>query len=528
MSGRSTPGLEGVRSIPWSEADAETLDHAREVEAAWALETLWSIAGDTNTLEAEWEFLFWSQDGALTLLSFRRTEQGEKPAAPLGRGAFLPRLGRELPTLLGTHPHEVTLTLERQETGWSADLDSSSGKKLPLHARMIPSTRTGTSAQTHQQVLETARSIARVMVVPRGGRAELAARVLLDDARIESWELADLDSSGNGPALAGGKDAVHLLVTALLPFTRGMGERTVTLSLEGMHRHGEAHPRWRVTAARVLEPTSLPAEIADIHLEYRMLHEHILTEFQKQTREYAVLVAGFTLEQIAYSLVGGLALKGTWVLIGKGAPTVLAFLSKGGKGAVLWFRNLLLRAPAADRELLLRLWTKAETQGLKALTEVEKREFQALMVRLEKVLGTPVDNDAKRQLWKWSREVYFGLYNPRLAKILGEKGMSMYQVHHHVPIRYTHHFPKLDINGKANLAGLHEDVHQSINGIWASLGGVSQRMKPSDIMRVVEIINRHYGRWFDKIHDPRDAPALAKAAQAALAEVTQLKALLTP
>lgn len=86
MSGRSAPGLEEVRSIPWPEAGAEALEQAREVEAAWALETLWSVAGSTNVLEAEWEFIFWSQDGALTLLSFRETEQGEGLAAPSAEG----------------------------------------------------------------------------------------------------------------------------------------------------------------------------------------------------------------------------------------------------------------------------------------------------------------------------------------------------------------------------------------------------------------------------------------------------------
>jgi hypothetical protein len=366
------------------------------------------------------------------------------------------------------------------------------------------------------------------MTVPRGGHAELAARVLLDDTRIESWEPANLDSSGDGPTLMASEDAVRLLVTVLLPFTRGMGERTVVLSLEGTHQHGEATPRWRVTAAQVMEPPPLPAEVADIHREYRMLHEHILTEFQKQTREYAVLVASFTLEQIAYSIVGGMALKGAWVLIGKGAPTVFAFLSRGGRGAVLWFRNLLVRTPAADRELLLRLWTKSETQGLKALTEVEKRELQALMARLEKTLEQPLDDYAKRRLWTWSREEYFSLHNPQLAKVLGEQGLAIYEVHHRIPMRYVHLFPKLDFNGKANLVGLHQKVHRSINAVWASLEGVSNRMKPQDIKRVVEIINRHYSRWFDKVYDPQDAPALAKAAQAALAEVAELKALLAP
>lgn len=526
----STPGSTVSSSgIPLSrEPDDPVWNDARRAEAARALETIRSVAGAANALGDEWEFRFWSQGGALTLLSLHHTEVGDELVAPLSRRAFLPRLSRELPTLLGTNPHEVTLTLERQETSWTADLDKSSKEETPLHVRTIPSVRSGISGPTHQQLLEIARGIARLMTVPRGGSAELVARVSLEDGRVLNWEPEDLDSSGAGPALSAGEEAVNLVVAVLLPFTQGLGERTVSLSLQAEHRHGEVRPRWRIVAAHVLEPPPLPPQVADIHAEYKKLHESIIIEFQEQTREVAVQAVGFTLEQIAYSLVGGLALKGAWVLIGKGAPTILSFLSQGGKVAVRWFRNLLVRAPTADRELLLRLWMKAETQGINALTAAEKREFQALMGRLEKVLETPLDRKAKEKLWDLAREEYFKLYNPKLAERLGAEGMSHYQVHHMCPMQYAHLFPKLDINGKANLAGLHERVHRNINTVWASLGQSSKRMKPDDVKRVIDIVNRHYSRWFDKVYDPKDAPALANATQAALTEVAQLKALLTP
>jgi hypothetical protein len=52
-------------------------------------------------------------------------------------------------------------------------------------------------------------------------------------------------------------------------------------------------------------------------------------------------------------------------------------------------------------------------------------------------------------------------------------------------------------------------------------------MKPEDFTRVVEIINRHYGRWFDTVYDTKHSASLAKAEKAAFAEVAQLKALLS-
>ena len=454
----------------WREPDGPVWHEARRVEAARALETIWSVAGAAEALGDEWEFRFWSQGGALTLLALHHIEAGKGSVPPLSRGAFLPRLSREFPTLLGTGPGEVILLLERHETHWTADLDKASRQEAPLHVRTIPSLRGGISGSTHQQVLEIARGIARFMSVPRGGSAELVARVSLEDGRVLSWEPEELDPSGAGPALSAGEEAVNLVVAVLLPFTQGLGERTVSLSLQAEHRHGEVRPRWRIVAAHALEPHPLPPQVADIHTEYNRIHESIIIEFQEQTRELAVQAAGFTLEQIAYSLVGGLALKGAWVLIGKGAPTILSFLSQGGKIAVRWFRNLLVRAPAADREVLLRLWVKAETQGIKALTVAEKREFQAVMSRLEKVLKTPLNKPAKNKLWALAREEYFRLYNPELARALGPNGMRSYQVHHHCPMQYLQLFPKLDINGKANLAGVHRDVHTSITTVWQSLG----------------------------------------------------------
>jgi hypothetical protein len=51
-------------------------------------------------------------------------------------------------------------------------------------------------------------------------------------------------------------------------------------------------------------------------------------------------------------------------------------------------------------------------------------------------------------------------------------------------------------------------------------------MKPQDVERVVDIVNRHYGRWLNRVYDQKDSIALVQAEQAALAEVARLKALL--
>jgi len=499
-------------------------EDARQVEATRALESVWAIVRHTDSPGTEWAFRFWSHHGALTLLAFRRVQESEGRASPVDRAAFLQRLGRELPTLLGTHPREVTLTLEREEAHWSADLDTSSRESSPVYSRTIPSASGGTSQERYRQALDVARSMVRLMTVPRGGSAQLVVRIALEDDRLTGWEPGALDSSGDGPALLAPAEAVTTVLGALLPFTRGLGNRTVALTLRGEHRQGDAAPHWVVMEAQTLEPPPPPREMADFAQEYRELHERIFVEFQEQSREYAILAAGLTMEQVAYAVVGGMVLKGVLATLRVAAPTIASVLTQGGKGAVHWFRTLLMRAGPEERALLQQLWLKVETQGLRSLTQAERKQFSALMGRLEKMLSRPLDTDAKRELWKAARHEYFKLHHPEFAQILGQEGMTLYQVHHICPMEYAHLFPKMNINGKANLAGLHRSVHESINGIWTSMRDHSNRMSAQDVKRVVDIVNRHYARWFNKLYDARDAAALANAERAALREVAQLKA----
>ena len=525
---RPSTGTDTAGTAGWSQLDTDILVQARRLEADRVVETLWAVASTTNMLGSEWKFRIWSHGGTLTLLSLERTQQGTGPGAPISRGAFLPHLARDLPALLGTRPVEVTLRLHREETRWGVALATASRGAPPVFARMLPSARGGTSPQAYQQALDASRRIERLMTMPRGGRTQFELQVMLEDERIVGWAPGAVNTRGNGPLLAAPAEAVTSVVRTLLPFTYGLGERTVRLTLDGIHQEAERRPRWSVVEARTREPPPPPREVADFHREYRAMHEYILFEFQEQSRETAVLAASISVEQLAYSIVGGLLLKGIGVIVGKAAPTVVSVLSQGGKGAVRWFRNLLIRAPQKDRELLARLWLKVETQGFKALTDVEKQELRAVMARLENLLGSPLDKDAKRELRRWSRREYFELHNPKLAKLLGTEGMQSYEVHHLYPMEYAHHFPALDINGKTNLVGVHRDVHRSLNTVWRSLREVSERMKTQDVKRAVDITDRYYRRWFDKVYDPNDAAVLVHAEKAAIQEVAELKVLLSP
>ncbi len=519
-------GVASAASLP--PLDEDSRERAQSAEAERALNEMWAMASTADLPGAEWEFRYWAQGGALTLLSFRRTEAGAGAASPSDRGAFLRRLEPNLPKLLGMGAREVTFSLEREEAGWDVDLDTSTRDEAPLQARTLPVFRTGTSETDYPQVLAVARAIQRLMKVPRGGRTRLEAQVTLQDARILGWEPTDQGSSGSGLELPASEAEVSLTTNALRPFLHGLGERTVALKLEGAHREGERRPRWCVVEARTLEPPPPPKEMEDFGREYLAMRERILLEAQQGMREGALYLASFSLEQVATVLLGDFLLNRTLVLFEAAAPTVTSVLARGGRGAVLWLRNLLVRMPAAERAALQQLFLKAETQGFKALTAAEEAELRALMGRMENILSTPLkEKQVKDRLREWARTEYFESYRPDFSRLLGRKGMESYQVHHVCPLEYTHLFPELDINGRLNLVGVHEDVHMSINKVWTSLRPMSEQMTAKDVKRVMDIIQRHYNSWFDKVYDPTSAPALARAEQAALAEVSELKTLLT-
>jgi hypothetical protein len=512
---------------PPSAVAESTEPAARGAEAEQALAQVEAVLGATSALGDRWRFRYWTQNGALTLLSFRREEEGRGARLPVNRGTLTRDFAHNLPTLLGTQAREVTLTLERRKEGWAAALDLESREASPAEARTLPAPRPGTPRDTYQQLVTLARAMARALEVPERGHAKLQAEVNLEDARVTGWEPGDLALTGDGPRRPATQQAVSTVINALLPFTNGLGARTVRLKLEGTHPPGAHAPRWEVVDAETLRPPPPPEELEDFASEYRAMHERILWEWREETRDSAVLLAGFTAEQLAWWLVGGFVTQRAVVLFKAAAPTVASVLSKGGTHAVRWFRALLIRMSPAERATLQRLWLKAEAQGIEALTAAEKAEFRALMGRLEKLIHTPVEGGyTKDSLRGWARKEYFEVHNPKLAKALGEELIERYDVHHILPLEYAHLFPKMDINAKANLVGLAKPVHESIGAVWTQARRASQRITPREVEKVARIIDKHYSRWFDKVYDSsKSASALARAEQTALAEVQHLLGL---
>ncbi|HYO56620.1 hypothetical protein [Archangium sp.] len=500
----------------WETRNAETDEEARRAEAALALSGIRGVASHVEEAGVELVFRFWAQNGVLTLLSWKRGAGGAGPAGKVD--SFVPGFEVHLPTYVRARTGEIVLTLHPERRGWGLRSFTTAEGSKPLEARTLPVRRTGVTADTLSQVQAVATQLARGWRVPEGGSASVLADVLLDDDRVLGATTVRYESRGGPPVREPSPGLGAQITQALLPFTHGIGPRTVRLSLEAEHRRTERHARWRVMEAGTLHPA--PGAPPDLVAEHYALYERILREWREETQE-SFLQAGVTsTEFLATWFISGLALRGGLALFEAVAPRLAPILARGGSETVAWFRSFLARVRPSEREQFHRLWTKAQTRGLSA---AEKEQLRKLMARFEKLLDTKLEEFAGRDLRRMAQNDFYGKFHTDLAKILLDERGAFYPVHHRIPLEYAHLFPRLNINAGENLWGVHKLVHKKINNVWTVFRRAKGKATAEDVRKVVAIVDRHFGRWFNQRHEAgRSASALARAEADALEEVKVL------
>ncbi|MCY1040491.1 hypothetical protein OV208_04080 [Corallococcus sp. bb12-1] len=500
-------------------------ERARRAEADRVVRELWAVAGERGVPGEAWTFDYQSHGGALTLLSFRRTAVGRESGASGDWNGFARELTRSLSTLVGTKSRRLRFTLERGPERWRFSLEAVSGR-MAEQARTVPESLPGMAQPLLSDALAVTRQLLPVPGVPREGRVRQQARLHFEGMRLlqegEPGVFEVQEGLGRQEVPASG-DSRMPLVQAVLPFGHAVGRRTVEVELEGRHVRGEAGARWRVVAAKTLEPPAPPEAMEDIAKEYRAMHEDILRHWRQEVRDDVRLAGAWSFEQLAYWYVGGFIARGTLGMFEAVAPTVVAVLGRGGAKAAQWFRTVLIRTPPGEREALERIWMKAEAEGVAALGAGEKAELQRILSLLEDSLHQPLDRQAKKRLRQWARREYFETVNPRLARELGPLRMENYEIHHRIPLEYSRLFPRMDINQGANLIAVERTVHRSINRIWESVGPHAQRLNSKQVEELTRTIDQHYGSWFHRVHVPAEsASRLVTAEQNALRAVKTL------
>jgi hypothetical protein len=501
---------------PWATRSEQEDEEARKAEAAVAMASMRGVASTVEQIGAELVFRFWAQNGALTMLSWQRTSDGAGPAAV--SNTFVPGLEANLLTYLGTHTGEVHLTLRRQQQGWRLHSYATASGPKPPEAKTLPVRRIGVTWETLTQTHAVASRLARGVHLPEGGSTLLLAEVHLDDDLILEATTVRHETQGGAPGQPPAPGVEAALTEALLPFTHGVGPRTVRLRLDASHPQGPASAHWRVVKVETLPPPP-PADPTLID-EHYALYERILREWREETKA-AVRLAGVTsAEFLATWFISGLVLRGGHLLLEALAPRLATILARGGAGAVEWFRSFLARVRTPDREKFYRLWEKAQTKGVSAS---ERSQLKRLMHQFEESLEARLDDVAKGQLRNSAHTDFYTRHHPGLARLLVDASNNLYPIHHRTPLEYAHLFPRLNINTSANLTAVELAVHKKINRVWTSFRAAGKKASAADVEEVVAIVDKHFGRWYNQVYEPRRSThMLDAAAQAAIQEVTNL------
>jgi hypothetical protein len=475
--------VEGARAealVRAAREEGRESEAARKAEVERALAWVAGVASGVREVGTRLAFTFWTHEGALTALGYQEAPGGGNSGRVV-EAHSLERVLRPLFTeLLGQHTGEVVLTLRREEGRWGMGLDATRQGTRPAEAKTLAVGTRGTPSATFLALHEAMHKGLRAVQVPEGGAARVVVTVGLEDGRLTGWELVralHTHKGTGGGARALSPEVAGQAVQVLLPFTEGLGPRSVCLVLRVEHRAGEAQARGRVESARVERPPSALA-LTPEQSWYHAMHEATLLRWREGVYEGSAWLAEKGVEEAALWFVGGIIGKGLGSFMTKGLEWVPKALGREPEEAAGWLRSALKRLPSPEQQAFEQLWRKVALEGEQALTQGERQMLHGLFVRIEQAVQQPLSDKSKREIRKAARDYYKELY-PRFARILEDLGEKL-QIHHRRPLQYAQLFPADDINAAENLAMLQKYVHQEVNFLWGRFrkpGPIQQRMK---------------------------------------------------
>ncbi|HLM47153.1 MAG TPA: hypothetical protein VK458_25020, partial [Myxococcaceae bacterium] len=470
-------------------------EEARRAEAERALAWMVGVASGVREVGARLVFTFWVHEGALTPLDY----QEEAGGGSTGRMVEAHVLERELRPFftrpLGRSTGEVVLTLRREEGRWAVDYDATRQGARPAEAKTLAVGTRGTPSVTFLAVHEAMRKGLRAVRVWEGGEARVEVAVELEDGRLTGWELVEARHTREGTggsAWALSSEVTGHAVQVVLPFTEGLGPRTVRLVLRVEHRAGEAEARGRVEEAWVERPSSALALTPEQNW-YHAMHEALLLRWREEVYEGSAWLAQKGVEEAALWFVGGLVGKGLGSFVTKGLEWVPKALGREPEVAAGWLRSALKRLPTHEKDAFEQLWRKVALEGEQALTQGERQSLRKLFVRLEQVVQEPLHDKVKEQLRAEARKYYRELY-PQLSHAVGGEGRKL-PIHHRRQLEHAHLFPDDDINAAENLAMVQDYIHKKINFLWGRFRKARPNPTADEVKRAAEIIDGHFERW---------------------------------
>jgi hypothetical protein len=507
--GSGAAGMTTPARIP-----AHEVEEAVEAEANLVRSQVKAVASLARGQQARQVFNFWMERGALTITGYSAQGRGGATGSSWTEdgldGALRPALTEYTQDFTG----EARLVLRHDGSAWEMDWNAGKPRSRPTEAKTMPVRREATPAATVQTVAIAIKELLREVRVPEGGAMVMEVEVYLEDDRLERWEQQSLRTLrlGSGNELLEPTPATLAeLSWVLLPFTQGVGARTVRLTVHLEHRAHEARAHGWVVEASVERPPPPRESNAAFVAEYRALHEFILRRWREETREGAEWVARQGAEEVALWYVGGVFFKGGGYLARWADSTVRRALGRGGEAAAGWLRTTLTRLPGEEKKAFEQLWRKVQLEGEQALSRGERRSLSELMEGIERLVHAPMDSQQKKDVRRAAREYYKQL-RPEFAQALDEAG-AVLPIHHRRPMEYAHCFPDEDINAAHNLVMVRRNVHQQINRAWDSFRKLRPEPTAQEVDDAARIIDEQFVDWYHQAHEP---PGVTKTLEDAL------------
>jgi len=469
------------RAAEWSRAKAEMFS---------ILSSRWAV-GTTVV------FRYWDCDGALTLDSWQQTTTGGEPGAPV---AFAPFWRTPLPPLSSSAPGYLQLEWRREDGRWvilRARREASS--RAPPEAKSLPVETSSVPAAAFEDLRRTAQKWLPLLHVSGNATARFTFGVdLMDGRRVDNrFPKRSTPHTDRSRPIEVPDDFDLQLAHALIPFAQGIGPSSAVLTVQPRSR-SDGVLVWEVVSASVVRPFhGEPEEPFTRYTDYRLMHEEILRRWRAEVRDSAEWAATFTAEQLAWWVLGGVAIHGIGAVVEASAGPLVRVLTRSGPEAAGWLETLMARLPGTERKTLVTLWTKMEAEGLEALTQAEREELRAFFLRLDDLARSPITDKGGEKLRQIATRKFweaFSSKDPELAKRLQEAGC---EVHHRFPIEHAHLEPELNINNISQLVSVPNNVHYRINAIWSRLRTQKVSVRASDVRQVVGIIDRHFQRWYN-------------------------------
>ncbi len=512
--GSGAAGMTTPARLPAHEFEA-----AAEAEAKLVRSQIRAVASLARGQQARQVFTFWAERGALTITGYSAQGRGEATEASWNKDGLDGPLRTALTHYTQDFTGEAHLTLRHDGSAWEMDWVSGKPRFRPPEAKTLPVRREATPAATVQTVTLAMKELLREVRVPQGGAVVMEVEAYLEDDRLERWEQQTLRTLrlGSGNELLEPTPATLAEIAwVLLPFTQGVGARTVRLTVHLEHRAHEARAHGWVAEASVERPPPPRKSDAAFVTEYRALHELILRRWREETREGAEWVARQGAEEVALWYVGGVFFKGGGYLAQWAGSTVRRALGRGGEAAAGWLRTTLTRLPGEEKKAFEQLWRKVQLEGEHALSRGERRSLSELMEGIERLVHAPMDSQQKKDVRRAAREYYKRL-RPEFAQALDEAGQVI-PIHHRRPVEYAHCFPDEDINAAHNLVMVRRNVHQQINRAWDSFRKLRPEPTAREVDEAARIIDQQFADWYHQVHE---LPGVTKTLEAALSSAVR-------